>query len=58
VTLLRLDARGKYREVKPRKGVLHSRVLPGFWLRVEWLWPDTRPRKTEALAAILKGPPA
>jgi Uma2 family endonuclease len=52
-TLLRLDSRGKYREVKPRKGVLHSQVLPGFWLRIDWLWQETRPRKTDALAEIL-----
>lgn len=53
VTLLRLDSKGKYREVKPRKGVLASEVLPGFWLRIDWLWQETRPRKTDALAEIL-----
>jgi Uma2 family endonuclease len=49
VTLLRLDGKGQYREAKPRKGILHSQVLPGFWLRVEWLWRETRPKKFEAL---------
>jgi Uma2 family endonuclease len=53
VTLLRLTSRGKYREVRPRKGALHSEVLPGFWLRPEWLWQDPRPRKNEVLAQIL-----
>jgi Uma2 family endonuclease len=53
VTLLRLDTKGKYREVRPRKGVLHSQVLPGFWIRVNWLWTETRPRKADALAQIL-----
>lgn len=53
VTLLRLDSKGKYREVRPRQGVLHSLVLPGFWIRVEWLWQETRPRKADALSEIL-----
>jgi hypothetical protein len=55
VTLLHLDAKGKYREVRPRKGALHSAVLPGFWLRPEWLWQYPRPNKTEVLAVILGG---
>ncbi|HZT79733.1 MAG TPA: Uma2 family endonuclease [Gemmataceae bacterium] len=53
VTLLRLDDKGKYREVRPRKGELHSTVLPGFWIRPEWLWQNPRPKKTQVLAEIL-----
>ncbi len=41
-TLLRLDARGKYREVAPRKGIFHSQALEGFWLDPEWLWQGIR----------------
>jgi hypothetical protein len=44
---------GAYREVKPRKGVLHSQALPGFWLRPGWLWQQPRPKKTLVLAQIL-----
>jgi Uma2 family endonuclease len=55
VTLLRLTARGKYREVRPRKGELHSEVLPGFWLRPEWLWQEPRPKTSQVLAQILAG---
>ena len=55
VTLLRLDARGKYCEVRSRQGKLHSSVMPGFWIRPEWMWPATRPRKTDALGEILAG---
>jgi Uma2 family endonuclease len=55
VTLLRLGADG-YKETRPRKGVLISRVLPGFWLRPAWLW-QPRPKKTQALAEILAGVP-
>lgn len=53
VTLLRLDSNGKYREVRPVKGILRSHVIKGFWLRPEWLWAESRPTKTEALKQIL-----
>ncbi len=53
VTLLRLAADGKYREVRPRKGILKSRVLPGFWLKTAWLWQQPLPRKADVLARIL-----
>lgn len=53
VTLLRLDSKGKYREIRAQKGILHSQVLPGFWVRVEWLWKATRPKKMDALDQIL-----
>jgi Uma2 family endonuclease len=53
VTLLRLDARGKYREVRPKKGILRSQVIPEFWLRIEWLWLETRPETLDALDQIL-----
>jgi Uma2 family endonuclease len=35
VVLLRLGPNGKYREVRAKDGALHSRVVPGFWLRPE-----------------------
>jgi Uma2 family endonuclease len=35
VTMFHLGRNGKYREVRPRKGELHSRVLTGFWIRSE-----------------------
>jgi Uma2 family endonuclease len=53
VTLLRLGRGRRYREVRPRSGELHSQVVPGFWLRPEWLWQDPRPRKTEVLTQLL-----
>jgi Uma2 family endonuclease len=43
VLLLRLDRNGKYREVKPRMGVLHSQVITGFWLDPKWLWQKPFP---------------
>ena len=53
ITCFRLDASGKYREMDLRRGILRSQVLQGFWLRVEWLWAETRPSKDEALNQIL-----
>jgi Uma2 family endonuclease len=43
ILLLRLDARRKYREVRPRRGVFYSEVLPGFRLDPNWLWTQPRP---------------
>ncbi len=34
---------GKYMPLPVADGVFHSRVLPGFWLHVEWLWQDPPP---------------
>jgi Uma2 family endonuclease len=53
VILYRLGPTGRYREVPPKKGVLHSRALPGFWLRPEWLWQKPLPKKTAILRQIL-----
>ncbi len=53
VTLLRLDARGKYREVAPRKGLFHSQVLKGFWLDPNWLWQDPLADELETLQQLL-----
>lgn len=45
-----LDETGAYRAVLTGgEGVYHSRELPGFWLRVEWLW--RQPPKSEVLHA-------
>ena len=54
VTLLRLAANGKYREVRPKKGELHSQVVPGFWVRPEWLWQDPLPKKVDVLKLLLQ----
>lgn len=54
VTLLRLSAQGAYREVRPRDGALHSQVLPGFYLRLSWLWQQPLPDELDVLAELLK----
>lgn len=56
VTLLRLK-QGKYREVRPKKGELHSEILTGFWMRPEWLWQGPLPDEIETLEQILAKQP-
>jgi Uma2 family endonuclease len=33
-----LDDDRRYQPIAPRDGKLHSRVLPGFWVKIEWFW--------------------
>jgi Uma2 family endonuclease len=48
-----LDADGRYQLVQPGPdGVYHSKALPGFWLRVGWLWQDPLPTLTRALREL------
>ena len=54
----RLGLDGKYEPiVADSQGRLHSSVLAGFWLRVEWLRADPLPPTRTALAEILAGRP-
>ena len=48
-----LDTAGRYQDVVPNAdGVYTSKALPGFWLRVEWLWQDPLPDPTKALLEL------
>src|SRR5260370_23214564 len=53
VILLRLNKQGKYRQVPPSHGELHSKVLKGFFLRPEWLWQKPLPRESKILRELL-----
>ena len=49
-----MDADGRYQPiVADAEGRYHSRVLPGFWLRLEWLMQEPLPTPKAALAEIL-----
>ncbi|MBI4771564.1 MAG: Uma2 family endonuclease [Chloroflexi bacterium] len=49
-----LDEHGLYRTVAPdAEGRVHSAVLPGFWLRPDWLWAEEPPAPLRALAQIV-----
>lgn len=48
-----LDERGQYQPIPiGGDGVYRSRILPGFWLRVDWLWAETLPDSLFAFAEI------
>jgi Uma2 family endonuclease len=53
VTVYVLTPHGRYRRLRPRKGVQHSEALPGFWLKPRWLWQKPLPSKDAVLAEIL-----
>ncbi len=53
-TFLRLGSDGKFHEVRPRKNIFRSKVMRGFWLHLDWLWPETRPLKTQAVATLIR----
>ena len=48
----RLDANGAYQRVEITDGVFRSEVLPGFWLRVDWLW-QKEPDEWDAIDEII-----
>ncbi|MCK6626401.1 MAG: Uma2 family endonuclease [Anaerolineae bacterium] len=48
-----LDEQGQYQSVPVEAdGIYRSAVLPGFWLRVEWLWAE-QPDVLRALAEVI-----
>lgn len=44
--------RGKYRQVEEQTGKLASSVLPGFYLRVDWLWQSPLPSELDVLREL------
>jgi len=50
----RLDEHGRYQPALTNaEGIYHSRVLPGFWLKVDWLWQAAEMNTTALLMEIL-----
>lgn len=44
-----LDDNGRFQSVTPDgEGIYHSVILPGLWLRVDWLWQRPLPPMTQA----------
>jgi len=53
-----LDEQGIYRPVPiGDEGIYRSTVLPGFWLRVDWLWAEELPDPQLTFAEIAGFPP-
>jgi Uma2 family endonuclease len=42
-----LDEQGRYQAASVEEGVYRSQVLPGFWLRAEWLWQEPLPNELD-----------
>lgn len=38
-----LDPKGRYQPMPITDGILRSQAIPGFWLRLEWLWQQPAP---------------
>ena len=53
-----LDPDGRYQVLAPEDGIIRSRVLPGFALRLEWLWQDPSANPLVALSAMGQENPA
>ena len=48
-----VDRTGVYQPIAPdAQGRVHSSVLPGFWLRSEWLWQEPTPDELTVLEEI------
>lgn len=47
-----LNDQRRYVAVPEVDGILKSVVLPGFWLRIEWLWQSTLPDPLEVLQQL------
>jgi Uma2 family endonuclease len=54
VTLLRLNNRGKYQEVRAKDGIYYSDIIDGYWLDPSWLWQSPRPKKSDIVEQLLK----
>jgi Uma2 family endonuclease len=52
VWLSRLNAQGHYESVEPVDDQLASEVVPGFWLRPEWLWRQPQPKVFDCLREL------
>jgi Uma2 family endonuclease len=48
------NLQGKWESIPlGREGIFHSLVVPGFWLRVDWLWAEELPDPLETVMQIL-----
>ncbi|MGQ9627843.1 MAG: Uma2 family endonuclease [Anaerolineae bacterium] len=48
-----LDEKRRFKALFPdEEGIYRSGVLPGFWMRVSWLWESTLPSTIRVLAEI------
>jgi Uma2 family endonuclease len=48
VELRRLGEDGRYSLVEPEEGIFTSSAIPGFRLRIDWLWQQPKPKLLDA----------
>jgi Uma2 family endonuclease len=48
VELRRLGEDGRYRLIQPEDGIFISEAIPGFRLRIDWLWREPLPKVLDA----------
>ncbi|HDN67528.1 MAG TPA: Uma2 family endonuclease [Firmicutes bacterium] len=49
-----LDEQGRYQPVPiDSEGLYRSTVVPGFWLKVDWLWQDPLPDPWDVLVQVI-----
>ncbi|MES1242851.1 MAG: Uma2 family endonuclease [Acidobacteriota bacterium] len=48
VELRRLGDDGRYRLIEPEGGIFTSEAIPGFRLRIDWLWREPLPKVLDA----------
>jgi Uma2 family endonuclease len=49
MAVYRLSEERRYQAVSAEEGVYRSQVLPGFWLRTEWLWQEPLPNELDVV---------
>ena len=47
MAVYRLSEERRYKAVPAEEGVYRSQLLPGFWLRAEWLWQEPLPNELD-----------
>jgi Uma2 family endonuclease len=47
MAVYRLSEERRYQAMSAEEGVYRSQVLPGFWLRAEWLWQEPLPNELD-----------
>jgi Uma2 family endonuclease len=57
VMVHRMTPGGRYAPAEPvHEGIVRSDVLPGFWVRAEWLWQEQEPDTLVLLEEMLRYP--
>lgn len=52
VELRRLGEDGRYRLIQPEDGIFTSEAIPGFRLRIDWLWREPLPKVLDAAGEL------